>query len=96
MVSGLQSYADDNGTSKYTVSLLTAFNTGPVGGLGNGETLWDAMMDQLYRCEEVLVIISFTGVQPVSHLDVEDLNLDFDGDYPPGPLKQGHAVTMTG
>jgi hypothetical protein len=94
MVSGLQSYADDYGTTKYTVSLLTAFNTGPGGGPGDGQTLWNAMVNELFKCEEVLVIISFT-VPPVSSTDVEDLNLDFAGEFPPG-AKQGHAVTMTG
>ena len=94
MVSGLQSYANDYGTTKYTVSLLTAFNTGPGGGPGDGQTLWNAMMDELSRCKEVLVIISFT-VPPVSSADVEDLNLDFAGEFPTG-AKQGHAVTMTG
>jgi hypothetical protein len=93
MVSGLQSYADDYGTTKYTVSLLTAFNTGPGGGPGTGETLWSAMMDELSKFEEVLVIISFTG-PAVSPANVEDLNLDFDGDFPPSTT--GHAVTMTG
>jgi hypothetical protein len=52
------------------------------------------MMDELFKCEEVLVIISFT-VPPVSSTDVEDLNLDFNGEFPP-VAKQGHAVTMTG
>ena len=94
MVSGLQSYANDFGTTKYTVSLLTAFNTGPGGGPGDGQTLWNAMMDELYKCKEVLVIISFTGPAG-SPAEVEDLNLDFTGEFPPG-LKQGHAVTMTG
>ena len=96
MVSGLQSYVDEYGTTKYTVSLQTAFNTGPGGGPGDGQTLWDAMMDKLYKCEEVLVIISFTGLTPVSPADVEDLNLDFNGEFPPLVGKQGHAVTMTG
>jgi hypothetical protein len=49
MVSGLQSYADDYGTTKYIVSLLTAFNTGPGGGPGDGQTLWNAMMDELFK-----------------------------------------------
>ena len=94
MVSGLQSYAEDYGTTKYTVSLLTAFNTGSGGGSGDGQTLWNAMMDELSRCEEVLVIISFT-IPPVLSTDVDDLNLDFTGEFPPVG-KQGHAVTMTG
>ena len=94
MVSGLQSYANGFGTKKYTVSLLTAFNTGSGGGSGDGQTLWNAMMDELSRCEEVLVIISFT-IPPVLSTDVDDLNLDFTGEFPPVG-KHGHAVTMTG
>jgi len=95
MVSGLQSYADDYGTTKYTVSLLTAFNTGPGGGPGDGQTLWNAMVNELFKCEEVLVIIRFTGPAG-SPAEVEDLLLNFDGEYPPVVGKQGHAVTMTG
>jgi hypothetical protein len=94
MVGGLQSYADDFGTTKYTVSLLTAFNTGPGGGPGDGQTFWNAMMDELYKCEEVLVIISFTGPAG-SPANVEDMNLDFNGKFPP-VTTEGHAVTMTG
>lgn len=96
MVSGLQNYADDYGTAKYTVSLLTAFNTGAGGVQGNGETLWNAMVNELFKCEEVLVIISFTGPAG-SHAEVQNHIIDFDGsELSPPIVKNGHAVTMTG
>ncbi len=63
-------------------------------GLGDGQTLWNAMVNELFKCEEVLVIISFTG-PPGSPAEVESLNLDYDGDSPLA-TKNGHAVTMTG
>jgi hypothetical protein len=95
MVSGLQNYANDFGNTQYTVSLLTAFNTGPSGGLGDGQTLWNAMMDELYKCEQVLVIVSFGMIEPTSPEDVNALKLDYTGGEP-GPGTNGHVVTMTG
>jgi hypothetical protein len=86
METGLRNYANFFGSKSYTVTFLTAFNTGPGGIPGDGHTLWGAMMDELYRCEQVLPIISFIG-EPIHPSWLEDLNLD---------SIDGHVVTMTG
>ena len=91
IITGLQNYANANGTAQYTVSLLTAFNTGTGGGIGDGLTLWNAMMDEIYNGAMVMPIISFIA-PPMSGAEV----LELDIDYQEGMPAMGHMVTMTG
>jgi len=98
LMAGLLGYTNafsSFGPNHYTVSLLTAFNTGLGGGLGNGQTLWAAMQNELYISEEVLPLISFTG-PPNNASEVEALKLNYDEGEGTGTPNTGHVVTMVG
>ncbi len=90
---GLEDYLT-MGSASYSVLILTAFNTGPGGTLGDGQTLWNAMQTAFSSGAQVLPLISFSS-PPGTQNDVEnELPLDFDETNNPNPT--GHAVTMTG
>jgi len=92
MVNGLQGYTNVFGNKTYSVSLLSAFNTGGGGGMGSGNTLWTAMMGDFNAGAEILPIISFGG-PPMNASDLLVLKLDYDES---NNNPNGHVVTMTG
>lgn len=93
MVAGLDSYLETNdpfnGANSWTTQAV--LNTDP--GM-TAQKLWDYMKDELYKCEDVLPLISWPNGPPVSTGGSEYKYDKPDDGAPVGTMD--HAMTMVG
>jgi hypothetical protein len=92
MVAGLDSYLETNdpfaGANSWTTQ--SVLNTDP--GM-TAQKLWDYMKDELYKCEDVLPLITWLNGPPVSTGGSE---YKYDKPDEPAPGTMDHAMTMVG
>ena len=93
MVAGLDNYLETNdpfaGPNSWNTQAVLNTDAGMTAQL-----LWDYMKDELHKCEDVLVLISWPNGPPVGTSGSEYQYDQPDSSAPPGSI--GHAMTMVG